>query len=98
MKTIKIKDTSNMQEELFTALDTLQCELNKHTRNITTSLHTANRIRYEASANAMQMIRDGKIVTATELKEFVYCKIEENLKTNNILYRPTYTQQHLFTL
>ncbi len=85
-----------MQEELFTALDTLQCELNKHTRNITTSLHTANRIRYEASANAMQMIRDGKIVTATELKEFVYCKIEENLKTQITSYTGRHTPNNIY--
>ena len=69
-----------IQEELFTLLDNMQAELNRHTRSITPSSHTANRMRYEASAKAMNMIRRGEITTETELKNEIYSNIEEKMK------------------
>lgn len=67
------------KEYILKELTTLQCELNNYLRVRINNSEPASRIRYEVSASAMKMIREGEITNKEKLHKIVYRLIDEEI-------------------
>ena len=73
------------EEEIFNELTTMQCELYNYLQAAVERGETSNRIRYEISAIAMKLIREGAITTKESLHKTVYKLLEEKITTYAII-------------